>query len=240
MKRSDTNRNRRGSKQTEQVDNFQEQEPRKEQVDKSPLEGQTDNQKRYLKAMANSNLIFATGPAGVGKTFLATAFAAKLLTEKKIDRIIITRPAIEAGENLGFLPGEIEEKFDPYLQPFKDVLYRRLGRSFTDYLINNNRIEAVPLAYIRGRTFRNAIVILDEAQNTTPAQMKMFLTRIGEDCTVIVNGDPKQMDIKGQSGLLDAVKRLTHIPEVRVVEFTKADIVRSGLVQKIVEAYEND
>jgi phosphate starvation-inducible PhoH-like protein len=239
MKRSETTRNKRSNKQYDQTDNFQEQEPKKEQIDNSPLVGQTENQKRYLKAMSGNNLIFATGPAGVGKTFLATAFAAKALVDKRIERIIITRPAIEAGENLGFLPGEIEEKFDPYLQPFRDVLNRRLGRTFTDYLINAKRIEAVPLAYIRGRTFRNAIVILDEAQNTTPAQMKMFLTRIGENCTVIVNGDPKQMDIKGQSGLTDAVNRLIHIPEVRLIEFTKADIVRSGLVQKIVEAYES-
>lgn len=239
MKRSDTTRNKRGNKQNDQVDTFQDQEPRKEQVDNSPLVGQTENQKRYLKAMSSHNLVFALGPAGVGKTYLSTALAAKALVDKRIERIIITRPAIEAGENLGFLPGEIDEKFDPYLQPFRDVLNRRLGRSFTDYLINSKKIEAVPLAYIRGRTFRNAIVILDEAQNTTPAQMKMFLTRIGENCTVIVNGDPKQMDIKGPCGLIDAVKRLTHIPEVRVIEFTKDDIVRSGLVQKIVEAYES-
>lgn len=189
--------------------------------------------------MSGPNLVFATGPAGVGKTFLSTAYAAKALADKRIERIIITRPAIEAGENLGFLPGEIEDKFDPYLQPFRDVLNRRLGRTFTDYCVNSKKIEAVPLAYIRGRTFRNAIIILDEAQNTTPAQMKMFLTRIGEDCTVIVNGDPRQMDIKGQSGLTDAIKKLSHIPEVRIIEFTKDDIVRSGLVQKIVEAYES-
>lgn len=239
MKRSDTTRNKRGTKQYDQVDNFQAPEPRKEQVDNSPLVGQTENQKRYLKAMSGGNLVFATGPAGVGKTFLATAFAAKALVEKRIERIIITRPAVEAGEELGFLPGELEDKFDPYLQPFKDVLNRRLGRSFTDYLVNSKKIEAVPLAYIRGRTFRNAVIILDEAQNTTPKQMKMFLTRIGENCTVIVNGDPTQMDISGPCGFVDAMNRLAHIPELRTIEFTRADIVRSGLVQKIVEAYES-
>lgn len=239
MKRSDTTRNKRGTKQHDQVDVFPEQEPRKEQIDNSPIAGQTENQKRYLKAMSSNNLVFATGPAGVGKTFLCTAIAAKMLVEKKIERIIITRPAVEAGESLGFLPGELDEKFDPYLEPFKDVLYRRLGRSFTEYLISSKKIVAVPLAYIRGRTFRNAMVILDEAQNTTPKQMKNFLTRFGENCTVVVNGDPTQMDIHGPSGFTDAMKRLASIPEVRVVEFTRADIVRSGLVQKIVEAYES-
>lgn len=239
MKRQVTARTTRNKKQRDEIDDFQEPEPKKEQIDHSPLVGQTENQKMYLRAMSSTNLVFATGPAGVGKTFLSTAVAAKALAEKKIEHLIITRPAIEAGESLGFLPGEIEEKFDPYLQPFRDVLNRRLGRTFTDYLIHSGRIEAVPLAYIRGRTFRNAMVILDEAQNTTPAQMKMFLTRIGENCTVIVNGDPKQMDIKGQSGLMDAVNRLKHIAEVRVIEFTKDDIVRSGLVQLIVEAYES-
>ena len=239
MKRSDTTRNKRGIKQDDQTNPFEEQEPRKEQVDNSPIVGQTENQKRYLKAMSGQNLVFATGPAGVGKTFLCTAIAAKMLVEKKIERIIITRPAVEAGESLGFLPGELDEKFDPYLEPFKDVLYRRLGRSFTEYLINSKKIVAVPLAYIRGRTFRNAMVILDEAQNTTPKQMKNFLTRFGENCTVVVNGDPTQMDIHGPCGFTDAIERLFHIPEVRLVEFTKADIVRSGLVQKIVEAYES-
>lgn len=211
---------------------------RREVLETGPLVGKTRNQERYLKAINSANLVFATGPAGVGKTYLATAAAVKALLDKRIDRIIITRPAIEAGESLGFLPGEIDEKFDPYLQPFKDVLYRRLGKSHTEYLINAGKIEAVPLAYIRGRTFRNAVVILDEAQNTTPTQMKMFLTRIGENCTVIVNGDTRQKDIPGPSGLPDAVARLSHIDGVRVVEFDKEDIVRSGIVQAIVEAYE--
>jgi phosphate starvation-inducible protein PhoH and related proteins len=212
---------------------------KKESVDKSPLFGKTKNQEAYLNAIYSAQLVFATGPAGVGKTYLATAAAAAELQSHNIDKIIITRPAVEAGENLGFLPGELEEKFDPYLQPFKDVLYRRLGRSFTDYLIQSGKIEATPLAYIRGRTFRNAVVILDEAQNTTPAQMKMFLTRIGEDCTTIVNGDPRQTDIKGPSGLMDAVNRLKKLAAVRVIEFDRSDIVRSGLVQDIVEAYED-
>lgn len=206
-------------------------------TDNSPIEGKTKNQEKYIKAISSYKLIFATGPAGVGKTFLATAIAARELVEKRIDKIIITRPAIEAGESLGFLPGEIEDKFDPYLQPFRDVLNKRLGRSHTDYLIDAGQIEATPLAYLRGRTFSHSFVILDEAQNTTPSQMLMFLTRIGEDCTVIVNGDPKQSDIKGPNGLVDAIVKLQHLSKVRIIEFFREDIVRSGLVQDIVEAY---
>lgn len=211
---------------------------RRSVIDTSPLEGKTKNQERYLKAMKASSIVLATGPAGVGKTFMAAAFAAQELLAKRIDHILVTRPAVEAGESLGFLPGELDEKFDPYLQPFKDVFYRRIGKSHTEALIKSGKIEATPLGYLRGRTFRNSVVILDEAQNTTPKQMKMFLTRIGENCTVIVNGDIKQMDIDGPSGLADAVHRITKIPGVTLIQFDKSDIVRSGIVQAIVEAYE--
>lgn len=214
--------------------------PRTEKVDRSPIEGKNDAQKRYLNAIKHFQLVFATGPAGTGKTWLAAAYAAQQLADKQIDKIIITRPAVEAGEELGFLPGEIDEKFDPYLQPFRDCLNERLGKSFVDYLIKSGSIEAAPLAYMRGRTFKNAIVILDEAQNTTPTQMKMFLTRIGEGCRVIVNGDVGQKDIRGESGLADAVARCTWIPSVKHVIFQRADIVRSGLVQELVEAYEKE
>ncbi len=211
---------------------------RREVRDTEPLVGKNRNQERYLKAMGSSTIVFGTGPAGVGKTYLATAFAADELLGGHIDQIIVTRPAIEAGESLGFLPGEIDEKFDPYLQPFKDVLYRRLGKSHTENLIKNGRIEATPLAYIRGRTFRNAIIILDEAQNTTPEQMKMFLTRIGENSTMIINGDLRQSDIKGPNGLADALNRLGDVDGIRVVEFERKDIVRHGIIQDIIEAYE--
>lgn len=203
-----------------------------------PLKPQTEKQKRYMSAIENFDLTFATGPAGTGKTYVCAAIAAQLLLAGKIDKIIITRPAVEAGESLGFLPGELEEKFDPYLQPFRDVLNERLGRSHVDGMIKSGRIEAAPLAYMRGRTFKKAFVILDEAQNTTPTQMKMFLTRIGHDTKVVVNGDMAQKDIRGVSGLEDAVRRLSFIPSVKHVHFSKADIVRSGLVQEIVSAYD--
>lgn len=215
-------------------------EPRRYVRDNSPIRAKTGAQERYIQAIKHFALTFATGPAGTGKTWLAAALAAQALEAKETERIIITRPAIEAGENLGFLPGELEEKFDPYLQPFRDVLIQRMGRGAFEYHLRVGNIEAVPLAYMRGRTFKNAWVILDEAQNTTPTQMKMFLTRIGEDCKVIVNGDVRQQDIRGESGLVDALRRVSFIPAVKVVEFGRGDVVRSGLVQEIVEAYEKE
>lgn len=205
-----------------------------------PITAQTDAQKRYISAIKNYQLVFASGPAGTGKTWICGAMAADAIKDKKIEKIIITRPTVEAGESMGFLPGELEEKFEPFLRPFRDVLEERLGKTFTDYLIRIGKIEAAPIAYMRGRTFKDAIVILDEAQNTTQAQMKLFLTRIGKNCKVIVNGDINQKDIPGPSGLSDAISRLGHIPSVRIVEFGRCDIVRSGLVQEIVECYEKD
>lgn len=207
-------------------------------VDRSPIEALNESQKKYIAAIKAFDLVFATGPAGTGKTWICGALAAQALDTGNIDKIIITRPAVEAGESLGFLPGELEEKFDPFLQPFRDVLNERLGKTFVDYLIKTGRIEAAPLAYMRGRTFKNAYIILDEAQNTSPLQMKMFLTRIGKNCKVIVNGDMSQKDIRGDSGLDDAVNRLTWIPNVKHVKFTKADVVRSGLVADIVSSYD--
>jgi phosphate starvation-inducible PhoH-like protein len=204
----------------------------------APLEPLNDRQQRYIAAIKSFKLIFGLGPAGTGKTYIAGAMAAQALQNQRVERIIITRPAVDAGESLGFLPGELEEKYEPYIQPFRDVLNERLGPSAVENLMKNGRIESAPLAYMRGRTFKNAFVILDEAQNTTPEQMKLFLTRIGEGCTVIVNGDETQSDIRGASGLTDAVARVTWIPAVKVVRFEKKDIVRSGLVQEIVESYE--
>ena len=155
-------------------------------------------------------------------------------------RVIVTRPAVEAGEQLGYLPGELEEKYEPYIRPFRDVMNERLGRGMVDYMMKCERIEAAPLAFLRGRTFKNAFVILDEAQNTTPLQMKLFLTRIGENCKIVVNGDESQCDIKGESGLTDAVKRLSWIPSVKVVRFGIEDVVRSGLVAEVLQAYSQE
>jgi phosphate starvation-inducible protein PhoH and related proteins len=202
-----------------------------------PLQAKTPAQKTYLSAIAAQRLIIATGPAGTGKTFLCAAQAGQMLKDRKIERIVVTRPAVEAGESLGFLPGELDEKFAPYLMPLREVLVERLGKGFVDYCIGKGKIEALPLAYMRGRTFKNSFVILDEAQNTTPLQMKMFLTRMGQGSTVVVNGDPTQKDIHGPSGLEDAVNKVRGLPGVALVEFTRADVVRSDLVQLIIDRY---
>jgi phosphate starvation-inducible PhoH-like protein len=225
--------------QPAQAENARIAERPAEKRDTTPITPLNAAQKRYLSAMRNFVLTFATGPAGTGKTFLCSALAAQMLESGEIKKIIITRPAVEAGESMGFLPGEIEDKFGPYLQPFRDTLDQRLGKSFVEYLIKRGVIEATPLAYMRGRSFRDAFIILDESQNTTPVQMKMFLTRIGQDCRVVVNGDIRQKDISGVSGLEDAISRVTHIPTVKHVEFRKADIVRSGLCQEIISCYED-
>lgn len=238
MKRKPQSRsNARGQRQYQEPyeEPIQEYRPR---LVVEPLAPKTESQKRYMNAIKTYKLVFGMGPAGTGKTYICGAIAAQALIDGHIDKIVITRPAVEAGEELGFLPGEKDEKYLPYLTPFLDVLHERLGKSRVDYLLKTGKIEAAPFAYMRGRTFKHSIVILDEAQNATPSQMKLFLTRIGEDCRVIVNGDEGQMDIKGTSGLTDAIKRLSFIPSVKVVQFDSSDIVRSGLVQEIVEAYE--
>lgn len=237
-KRQQSRDQQRSQRQAEPSVQQFEQRPQTVKRDTSPITPLNEVQKRYHSAMKSFVLTFATGPAGTGKTWLCAALAAQMLESGEIDKIIITRPAVEAGESLGFLPGELEEKFDPHLQPFRDVLNDRLGKSFVEFLIKRGQIEAAPLAYMRGRTFKNAFVILDEAQNTTPTQMKMFLTRIGHDCRVVVNGDMAQKDVKGESGLEDAVARLSYIPSVKHVKFTREDIVRSGLVGEIVQAYD--
>tara|TARA_Y100001978_G_scaffold199418_1_gene213711 strand:- start:19447 stop:20403 length:957 start_codon:yes stop_codon:yes gene_type:complete len=204
------------------------------------LRPRTIRQKAYVDAMENFDLVFAIGPAGTGKTFLATVLAARFLNEKKIGKIILTRPAVEAGENLGFLPGDLLQKVDPYLKPLYDSLHSIFGIEKTNSLIDKGIIEVAPLAYMRGRTLENAIVILDEAQNTTSSQMKMFLTRLGERSKMIVNGDISQIDLKNEeeSGLINALKIFSNIDGIKICYLNIQDVVRHPLVQKIISAYE--
>lgn len=205
-----------------------------------PLEAKTDNQAAYMKAIGNYKVVFGVGPAGTGKTYIAAAMAAQAFLDKEVEQIIITRPVVEAAdEEMGFLPGELQEKYAPYLIPFLDVLNERLGKSRVQYMLESGQLEAAPLAYMRGRTFNRSFMILDEAQNTTPGGMKMLLTRIGYDTNVVVNGDITQKDIAGESGLTDAINRLAFIPSIKVVQFGVADIVRSGICGEIVHAYQN-
>jgi phosphate starvation-inducible protein PhoH and related proteins len=205
----------------------------------APLEARTPAQKRYITAIRNHCLTFGIGPAGTGKSYCAGALAANALEAGQIDRIILTRPAVEAGEQMGFLPGDIDQKFSPYLDAFRDILNARLGAGTVDYCLRHGRIVASPLAYMRGKTFDSrTFVVLDEAQNTTPAQMKMFLTRIGEGSKIVVNGDIKQSDVRGPNGLADAIARLRGLPSVYVHRFERDDIVRSGLVREIIDRYE--
>ena len=197
-------------------------------------------QAAYIEALTRHELVFGLGPAGTGKTYLAVAMAVSLLMSGKVDRIIVSRPAVEAGESLGFLPGDLREKVDPYLRPLYDALYEMLPAEQVMNRLTNGEIEVAPLAFMRGRTLSNAFIILDEAQNTTPVQMKMFLTRFGENSRMAVTGDPSQIDLpKGQpSGLRDSVELLSGMAGVAFVEFTDADVVRHSLVTRIVRAYE--
>ena len=194
---------------------------------------------RYLEAIEKSTITFGIGPAGTGKTFLAVASAVKMYKEEKIKKIVLTRPAVEAGERLGYLPGDLSQKIDPYLVPLFDSLEYFLGNESLQYLIDKRNIEIVPLAYMRGRTLSNACIILDEAQNSTLSQIKMFLTRLGEDSKMIITGDESQVDLNNAhlSGLKKVRKTLTSIDEIEVVEFTLTDIVRNKIVSKILEVF---
>lgn len=202
-------------------------------------------QKEYVAAINHSDIVFGVGPAGTGKTYLAVAMAINALRNNEVERIIITRPAVEAGESLGFLPGDLKEKVDPYLRPIYDALYNLVGLEQATRWIESGIIEVAPLAYMRGRTLDNAFIILDEAQNTTEQQMKMFLTRIGFNSKMIVNGDLSQIDlpVRQKSGLVQATKILKNIRHISIVEFTADDVVRHPIVGLIVDAYdraEND
>ncbi len=198
------------------------------------------NQVAYIRALRSHELVFATGPAGTGKTYLAVVMAVSLLLEGRVDRIILSRPAVEAGERLGFLPGDLREKVDPYLRPLYDALYEMLPAEQVMSRLSNGEIEVAPLAFMRGRTLSNSFVILDEAQNTTPVQMKMFLTRLGENSRMAVTGDLSQVDLpaKQRSGLRDAVDLLSRMDDVAFVRFTNSDVMRHSLVTRIVRAYE--
>ena len=199
----------------------------------------TEKQKNYVRALRESDIIISCGPAGTGKTFLAVAVALTMLLDKKIERIILSRPAVEAGERLGFLPGDMREKVDPYLRPLYDSLYDLLDFEKIQKRIEIGDIEIAPLAFMRGRTLKNSFAILDEAQNATDTQIKMFLTRIGENSKIVINGDPSQIDLpnKSLSGLNKSKKLLGHLNEISVVDFDHSDVVRHPLVSKIVKAY---
>lgn len=205
------------------------------------IQAKTENQAKYIETINANDIVFCTGPAGTGKTFLAIYVAAQKLMMGEVDRIILCRPAVEAGERFGFLPGDLKEKIDPYLQPVYDSLYRLLGPAKTEKFIKEKIIEIAPLAFMRGRTFDHAFVVLDEAQNATRMQMKMFLTRMGEGAKMVVNGDMTQADIKHQdSGLLHAIKLMGNIKGITHMQMTRLDIVRHPLVQQIIDMYEQD
>ena len=199
----------------------------------------SERQKKYVRALKESDIIISAGPAGTGKTYLAVAVALTMLLEKKIERIILSRPAVEAGERLGFLPGDLKEKIDPYLRPLYDSLYDLLDYEKIQKRIEIGDIEIAPIAFMRGRTLKNSFAILDEAQNATDIQIKMFLTRIGENSKIVINGDPSQIDLsnKSLSGLNRSKKLLGHLKEISVVDFDHSDVVRHPLVSKIVKAY---
>ena len=209
---------------------------------KRTIHARTPNQDAYMRALERSELVFGIGPAGTGKTYLAVAHAAMLLERGLVERIILSRPAVEAGERLGFLPGDMKEKVDPYLRPLYDALYDMMPGDKVERAIGAGVIEIAPLAFMRGRTLAHAAVILDEAQNTTSMQMKMFLTRLGENSRMIVTGDPSQIDLppNAKSGLVEAQRVLTGVPGIITVRFTEKDVVRHPLVAEIVSAYDRD
>ena len=208
---------------------------------KKSVIARSEKQSEYIKALKENDIVMSLGPAGTGKSFLAVSVAITLLMEKKIDRVILSRPAVEAGEKLGFLPGDMKEKVDPYLRPLYDALYELFGADKIDKKIETGEIEIAPLAFMRGRTLKNCFAILDEAQNATETQIKMFLTRIGENSKLVVNGDPSQIDLinKSYSGLIKSKNILKKLDEIKIIEFDHNDVVRHPLVSKIIRAYQN-
>ncbi len=208
---------------------------------KKSVIARSEKQSEYIKALKENDIVMSLGPAGTGKSFLAVSVAITLLMEKKIDRVILSRPAVEAGEKLGFLPGDMKEKVDPYLRPLYDALYELFGADKIDKKIETGEIEIAPLAFMRGRTLKNCFAILDEAQNATETQIKMFLTRIGDNSKLVVNGDPSQVDLinKKDSGLIKSKIILKNLKEIKIIEFDHNDVVRHPLVSKIIKAYQN-
>ena len=207
---------------------------------KKTVIARSKKQSDYIKALTNNDITVALGPAGTGKSFLAVSVAMTMLFEKKVEKVILSRPAVEAGEKLGFLPGDMKEKVDPYLRPLYDALYDLFGYEKINKKIETGEIEIAPLAFMRGRTLKNSFAILDEAQNATLTQIKMFLTRIGENSKIVVKGDPSQIDLinKSQSGLVKTKKILNKIKEIKLIEFDHRDVVRHPLVSKIIRAYQ--
>jgi phosphate starvation-inducible PhoH-like protein len=205
------------------------------------IKAKTDNQRRMMRSIVKNDMLFAVGPAGTGKTYTAVALAVKALKNKEVKRIILTRPAVEAGENLGFLPGDLKEKLDPYMQPLYDALFDMIPLDKLNQYIENRTIQIAPLAFMRGRTLDHAFVILDEAQNTTESQMKMFLTRMGSSAKFLVTGDASQVDLpaKQPSGLLQAVRLLKNVEGIEVIELDNTDVIRHKLVKSIIEKYDH-
>ena len=206
---------------------------------KKKIYARTINQKKYIESLKNKEIIFSIGPAGTGKTYLAIAKAVSYFQKGMIKKIILSRPAVEAGERLGFLPGDMKDKIDPYLRPLYDALYEMMPQEVVDKKILSGEIEIAPIAFMRGRTFNEAFIILDEAQNTTPVQMKMFLTRLGRNSKMVIAGDITQIDLpnNNESGLIDATKKLNLINDIEFINLTKDDVVRHTLVRKIIDAY---
>ena len=207
-----------------------------------PVKAKTLGQKKYIEAIKKNTITIGVGPAGTGKTFLAVAVAVAAFRSKQVNRIILTRPAVEAGESLGFLPGDLQQKIDPYLRPLYDALFEMLGAENFQRCIERGDIEVAPLAYMRGRTLDDSFIILDEAQNTTSEQMKMFLTRLGFNSKAVVTGDITQIDLPSgkKSGLKDAVKILKNIDDIAIMRLSEKDVVRHRLVQEIIKAYERN
>ena len=207
-----------------------------------PIKPKTLGQKKYTDAIRNNTITFGVGPAGTGKTYLAVSLAVKAFREEQVTRIILTRPAVEAGEKLGFLPGDLQQKVDPYLRPLYDALFDMLGAENFQRYMEKGAIEVAPLAYMRGRTLDDSFIILDEAQNTTPEQMKMFLTRLGFNSKAVITGDITQIDLADnkRSGLVDATRILKNIDDIAIVNLTERDVVRHHLVQEIIKAYEKN